>query len=400
MLTGPPFVGFSVLSGAGNSAATWQNPFNPSPTPGSFPLRTPTSQVAATIIAENYDSPMTQQYNLDVEQQLSPSTVFDVAYVGTRSTRLLENRNINEALLASPSNPINGFTNNTVANAAQRVPYIGYAPGGLNRIESYGFAQYNSLQVSVKRQLSRGVLIQGSYTWSKALTDVQGLGYNAVFTGGSGDSNNSDDRHQRFGPAAFNRPQRLVIEYRWELPRLRGSNFLVRQVVNGWAISGLTTVQVGDALTITDSTLGSIYGSVSSSRAQLYPGLTARSIETRGAAVSRLNNYFNKSSFSSGSGTTACSAPIISDGLGYGNSSVGSVRGPSQDNSDIAVSREFSVFGPAEKQRLEFRTEFFNAFNHAQFADPGTAVGTGSFGVITASSVAPRIIQFALKYQF
>ena len=400
VLTGPPFVGFSVLAGAGNTAATFQNPFNPSPAPGSFPLRTPTSQLSVTTIAENYDSPMTQQYNLDVQQQLSPSTVFDIAYVGTRSTRLLESRNINEANLASPGAPINGITTNTVANAAQRVPYLGFAPGGLGRIESYGFAQYNSLQVSVRRQLSHGVLLQGSYSWSKALTDVQGLGYNAVFTGGSGDSNSSNDRHQRFGPAAFNRPQRLVFAYRWELPKLTHANFLVRQAVNGWAVSGVTTVQVGDALTVTDSTLGSIYGSVSTSRAQLCPGNNARSIETAGTASSRLSHYFNAAAFASTPGSAACPAPVIGDGFGYGNSSVGSVRGPSQDNSDIAVSRNFGVFGLSERQGLEFRTEFFNAFNHAQFADPGTAVGTASFGVITASSVAPRIIQFALKYQF
>jgi hypothetical protein len=73
------------------------------PTPGAFPLITPTSELSETIIEEKYDSPMTQQYDLDLQRQLTGSMVFDVAYVGTRSTRLLENRNINEALLASPS---------------------------------------------------------------------------------------------------------------------------------------------------------------------------------------------------------------------------------------------------------------------------------------------------------
>ncbi len=398
VLTGPPFVGFSVLVGAGNAAATFQNPFNPLPNPGSFPLRTPTSQISATQIAENYDSPMTQQYNFDVQQQLSPSTVFDIAYVGTRSTRLLENRNINEALLASPEAPINGITANTVANASLRVPYLGYSPGGLNRIESYGFSMYNSMQASIRRQLSHGVLVQGSYTWSKAMTDVQGFGYSAVFTGGSGDSNNSDDRQQRFGPAAFNRPHRLVVAYRWELPRVGGANYVAREVVNGWAISGVTTVQAGDSLTITDSSLGTIYGSVSSARAQLCPGKTAQNIETRGSAKSRINNYFDPSVFASAS--DGCPLPLIGDGTGYGNSSVGSVRGPSQDNTDITVSRDFKFFGPLEKRRIEFRTEFFNAFNHAQYADPSTAFGTASFGQLTTSSVAPRIIQFALKLQF
>ncbi len=115
VLTGPPFVGINVLAGAGNAAATFENPFNPLPTPGAFPLITPTSALSETIIEEKYDSPMTQQYDLDVQQQLTGSTVFDLAYVGTRSTRLLENRNINEALLASPQAPINGITTNTAA---------------------------------------------------------------------------------------------------------------------------------------------------------------------------------------------------------------------------------------------------------------------------------------------
>ena len=400
ILTGAPFVGIHVLVGAGNSAATFQNPFNPAPVIGSFPLRTPTSQLSATLIAENYDSPMTQQYNLDVQQQLSPSTVFDIAFVGTRSTRLLENRNINEALLASSTSPINGVTTNTVNNAYLRVPYLGYGPSGLNRIESYGFSMYNSLQASVRRQLSHGVLLQGSYTWSKAMTDVQGSGYGAVFTGGSGDSNNSDNRQQRFGPAAFNRPQRLVLAYRWNLPKLERANLLTRRLANGWALSGVTTIQAGDALTITDSTLGSIYGSVSAARAQLCPGMTASNIETRGGVGGRLNNYFNEAAFATTPGTAACASPLIGNGTGYGDSSVGSVRGPSQDNSDVAISRDFGVFGPIEKRRLEFRTEFFNAFNHVQYSDPSTALGPASFGVINSTSVAPRIIQFALKYEY
>jgi hypothetical protein len=390
VLTGPPFVAIHELVGAGNSAATFQNPYNPVPVPGSFPLRTPTSQLAADIIADNYDSPMTQQYNLDVQQQLSPSTVFDLAYVGTRATRLLEGRNINEALLVSPSAPINGVTANSVANAYERVPYTGFAPGGLTRIESYGFSMYNSMQVSLRRQMSHGVLVQAAYTWSKAMTDVQGLGYNAVFEGGSGDSNNSDDRQQRFGPAGFDRTNRVVLAYRWELPSLHEGARLVRDTVNGWAVSGVTTIQSGDRLTITDSLGGSIYGSVSTSRAQLCPGAGNAQIETHGSLYSRLNGYFNTSAF--------CPAPVIADGTGYGDSSIGAVRGPMQNNTDLTVSRIFKLF--SEKRTLDVRGEFFNAFNHVQYADPATAYGAANFGYIQSTSVAPRIIQLAAKIQF
>ena len=391
VLTGPPFVAIRQLLGAGNSAATFQNPYNPAPAPGSFPLRTPTAELGADIIASNYDSPMTQQYNLDVQQQLSSSTVFDLAYVGTRGTRLLEGRNINEALLASEAAPINGITTNTVANASERVPYTGFSPGGLTRIESYGFSMYHSMQVNLRRQLSHGFLLQAAYTWSKAMTDVQGLGYNAVFEGGSGDSNDSNDRHQRWGPAGFDRTNRVALAYRWELPLLHDGNFMLRQAVNGWAVSGVTTIQSGDRLTITDSLGGSIYGSVSTSRAQLCPGVLNSQIETGGSLRSRLTSYFNTSAF--------CPAPALDGGTGYGNSSAGVVRGPEQNNTDLTLSRIFKL-GSSEKRTLDFRGEFFNAFNHVQYADPAVAYGTASFGSIQSTSVAPRIIQLAAKIQF
>jgi hypothetical protein len=391
VLTGPPFVGFTELGGPGSAASTFQFPFNPLPTPGAFPLRTPTSELSETIIEKKYDSPMTQQYDLDIQQQLTGSMVFDLAYVGTRSTRLLESRNINEALLASPQAPINGITTNTVENYSQRVPYLGFSPGGLDRIESYGTAMYNSLQANLRRQMSHGLLLQAAYTWSRAMTDVQGSGQGAVFTGGSGDSNDSDDRQQRWGPAAFDRTNRFVFAYRWELPKLHGGNLMARQAVNGWAVSGVTTIQSGDRLTITDSLGGSIYGGVSTSRAQLCPGATNKSIETSGSARNRLNNYFNQSAF--------CPLPAIGDGTGYGDSSDGVVRGPMQDNSDITISRLFAL-GPNEKRTLDFRAEFFNAFNHAQFSDPGNGKENGNFGVIQSTSVAPRIIQFAAKISF
>src|SRR5262249_37147517 len=79
-------------------------------TPGVWTPRTPTSQLSETLVAANYDSPMTQQFSLDVQGQVLPATVLEVAYVGTRSTRLSESRGLNEAQLASPDNPISGIT--------------------------------------------------------------------------------------------------------------------------------------------------------------------------------------------------------------------------------------------------------------------------------------------------
>ena len=76
------------------------------------------------------------------------------------------------------------------------------------------------------------------------------------------------------------------------------------------------------------------------------------------------------------------------------------MRGPHQANLDMALSKRMVVGGLNEAAALEFRAEFFNTLNHPQFADPGVSLGSPSFGKIQSTAVAPRLIQFALKYSF
>src|SRR5713226_2126011 len=398
----PPFVSFGVGVGGGNSLATFQVPFNPPPAPAIFPMRTLTSGLSADYVSENYDSPIVQQYSLETQYEFLPKTVLEVGYVGTRGTRLASSRLTNTALLASPANPVNGITTNSVANAGLRVPVLGFAPNGLTSIESYGFSMYNGLQVTVKRQLSHGIQFQGAYTWGKDLTDVEGVGFNSVFLGGDGNSNDPNNRHQRWGPADFDRKQRFVLTYLWEIPHPRGENFVNRKVLNGWAFSGVTTFQSGLPVTITDPAGGSIFGSGSNSRAQLCPGFTQAQVATSGGVEARLNNYFNPLAFASASTPNApgCPFPQIGDGTGYGDTGRAAFRGPHQANFDTSLAKSTKVGGLSEAASLEFRAEFFNAFNHPQFANPGFIFGTPSFGKIQATSVAPRLIQFGLKYSF
>ncbi len=391
-LSGQPFVSRIGLSGSSDRSATFQVPFTATLTPGVWAPRTPTSQQSATLVAQNYDSPLTQQYNLDVQGEIAPNTVLEVGYVGTKSSRLMESRALNEALLASPSNPVNGITTNTVANAYLRVPYIGFSPTGLTSIETYGASEYNSLQATLKHQLSHGVQLQAAYTWSKVLTDVQGSGINAVFAGGSGNSNDPNNRAQRWGPAAYDRTHRLVLVYLWNIPSPRNGIVPLRKALSNWTFTGVTTIQTGTPLTITDSKAGSIYGFASTARAQLCSGYTAGQLVTGGSLGSRVNNYFNTAGF--------CPAPVIANGTGYGDSGVGIVRGPGQSNFDLALAKTTHVGGLSENGAIEFRTEFFNAFNHVQYSNPGTTYGTASFGIIGSTSVAARLIQFALKYNF
>src|SRR5262249_32050986 len=131
-------------------------------------------------------------------------------------------------------------------------------------------------------------------------------------------------------------------------------------------------------------------------------GQTLAQVPTSGGVEARLNGYFNP----------VCSAPVIGDpevsgpnagmrvATGYGNLGRAAFRGPHQANFDASLAKSTKVGGLSEAATLEFRSEFFNAFNHPQFLNPGNAIGTPSFGKIQGTSVAPRLIQFGLKYQF
>jgi hypothetical protein len=87
-------------------------------------------------------------------------------------------------------------------------------------------------------------------------------------------------------------------------------------------------------------------------------------------------------------------------GTAFGNTRPGLFRGPAQNNTDLSLIKNFSPRWPNEQAGVEFRAEMFDAFNHPQFGDPGFAVDGAGFGQITGTSVAPRIVQFALKLMF
>src|SRR5260370_11812579 len=117
--------------------------------------------------------------------------------------------------------------------------------------------------------------------------------------------------------------------------------------------------------------------------------MTYADISTPGSVGRRVNNYFNPGAF--------CPVPGLGNGTDYGNTGAGIVRGPDQNNIDLSITKTIQV---TERHALEFRSEFFNTLNHVQYSTPGTAFGTASFGVIGSTSVAARLIQFGLKYNF
>lgn len=368
------------------------------------------SNLNLKIMDPIYLAPVTYQWNMNVQYEFLPKWVLEVGYVGSRAIHQVpdfipnggfSSRQLNAAHLASAANPINGVTTNTTAssNINLRVPYLGFAPRGLASNQTVGDSKFNSLQVTVRKQFSHGLQMQAAYTLSRSNTTTGYFTFN-------------DPNNLRYGPYAYYRPHRLAINYSYELP-FGNHTGLLGKVANGWGLSGVTVIQNGTPLTISDTRGGAIYGfgpgAPQVSTAQYAAGKGPGDVATAGDVKQRLGGttggpgFFNASAFSTVPIVGATPGNSATGGTGWGNSGYGTVLGPGQVNFDATLQKTTRVGGLREDANLIFRTEFFNLFNHAQFSNPTGGqlqVNSSTFGQITSTSVNPRLIQFALKYVF
>jgi len=432
--------------------------------------------LGTTSDAPTMGTPLIQQYNLDLQYEIAHNWILDVGYVGSHGTHLYDwARPINIAFLApgapneptdvqnsrmilgsgapgtptsfpfndaANTNPATQIIDNTGTNAIGRVSLLGFGTGGMSTTNTLGDSKYNSLQVGLRHQFSNGLLVQASYTWSNSLTNVNGSeaggGIAApgnVLSGGAS-SNDPLDFGQQYGLAAFNRPQRLVVAYSYDLPFTKQTTGLVAKVLGGWQISGVTTIQDGEPFTVTDGLGGRIYYGSSGVpfggggvRAELTASHTGACnadgvCKTIGGASSGSNyqrvldgllngagngwiNGAAYGTFSGGvfaeqgapciGGTVQGSCLTSGGATGFGDSGIGAIMGPGQHNWDVSIIKNTKV---TEGTSIQFRAEFYNIWNHPQFNPPVNDASNAFFSDIFSSSVPPRIMQFALKFSF
>lgn len=403
--------------------ATLANPFvlpttvpGPSGTPG-WPARWVDfttgagSNLSGRGLAENFTVASVYQWNLNTQTEFLPKWVLELGYVGSRGIHLNSflpvagvtsggnNPPINLAELASSNNPLHcGYdavpsdcvTTSTTANILTRVPYLGFS-SGFSPFASTGQYKFNSLQATVRKQLSPGVQFQAAYTWSRAFVNYW-IGNPAATQPGIAPAISV------YGPNSQYRPHRLVVNYSWALP-FGTHKGVLGLVANRWTWSGVGVVQSGTPLVITDSRDGTIFtnGGGPVALATFCPGKTKSDIATSGSLTSRVTSGLTNGAGYMNRTGVFCAPQAVGNGTGYGDSGLGALLGPGQNNWDMSLAKTFKV---KESQTVEFRTEFFNAFNHPQFLNPSANVALGSFGQIGATAVNPRLIQFALKYLF
>jgi hypothetical protein len=411
----PPYSETLDQSAATNQFASEAQPFQTTPL-GVFPSRwlnfatDKGSDLAQSFMVDKLITPLVYSWNFNVQYQLAQTWMIEAGYVGSHGIHQPNALHIiNEADLASTADPINGVTTNTTLNARLRVPYLGFAPTGLQAADNQGDFKFNSLQFTVRKTLSHGLSFQGAYTYSRAFTTQ---GYSTGIPPGPGSTNIGNPLDPMYGPNPQYRPERLVINYSYEIPagNLKGP---LGVLARGWTLSGITTIQGGQPLSVLDTRGGAIFGlsgtpALLASTAQLAPGMTYGNLVTPGNVESRLGGasggpgYINTAALAVIPSVGATPGVAGTGGTGFGDTGVGIILGPGQFDFDATVAKATRVGGIHENAILQFRAEFFNLFNHPQFNIPaGLNIGApGNFGQITSASVNPRLIQLALKYVF
>ena len=321
------------------------------------------------------------QYNFGVQHELTHDFMIDIAYVGNAGRHLPGFRNLNQRAVIQNANG---------SQAAGARPYPAF--GDIQWMENRVASDYNALQVSAEKRMSKGLTALVSYTWGKALTEapdhISTSGGGAGFdTGTFREPQDSYNLGAERGPAEFDIAHRFVASYVWELPFGRDRRYgkgwsrATDFVLGGWQLSGIHVLQSGLALT---ATLGgsSVLNLGGERRAR--PNLIGDPVLPNSQRT--VDRWFNTDAFAAFS-----PAPQA-----FGNAGVGIMRGPGYANFDFTFAKDFRV---DERRRFQFRTEVFNAFNHMNLGVPNIQRESSGFGQILNSGNA-RIVQFGLKFYF
>jgi Carboxypeptidase regulatory-like domain len=426
-VAGSPYTVSVKLTDPGKSAGAPGGPFsNPyctgcaagavaNPFPYSLPFPSTKTFPTPQLLLE-YDSaghfqvPVTDDFNLTLEQQLAPDIAMRLAYVGSVSRHEWVDLEINPAV-----NNGSGLSTdlrrpyNTAPTVGPCTTATGCAASYTQIVEASmsGSGGYNSLQATLEKRMSHGISMMFNYTWSKALDDQPyALGVSntedlnagesyvyPLYPSGVNGGTPANYKALDYGPSDFDHPNVFSASYVYQVPKLGEGNGFLKAVVNGWRISGLIQHHSGDALTVVAGSDRSLTG-LGQDRGQKSATVAAYTSQT---GTGNCSSAHCKNWFSTGAFALPVNSGALS-GTGFGNVQKGSIRGPAYTNWDAGVIRAFPIYRESD---LEFRVEYFDVLNHTILNDPATSLASSTFGEVTGENGAgPRIAQFSLKYRF
>lgn len=377
----PPFfyessVNYDTTTGAGTAASGFA---------GLVPGTTPSGNVRA--YAPDLRPQFTQQWNTFVEYQVTDSMSAQIGYVGHHAEHLVTPVEGNQALpgVGDPS---------TWAPKNTRRPLYGAQPliTTVATTASRGGSRYHSLQSSVRQRMQHGLEFMASYTLAKARTNNRG--FYGVF-GGTGLQGvtsategaywqNTYDPEAEWGPAFHDVRHNFLISGTWEMPfgkgRRWGSDWsaLADALAGGWRLGGIFQARSGLPITVIDGRNRSLQGERGAER----PNCVGDPVPSDQSIA----HWLDINAFA-----------VVPLGT-FGNCPVGVARAPGYANVDAVLSKRFTISGP---RYAEFRMEVFNLLNHPSFGPPARDISApNTFGVITNTISAPRVVEFAFKFYF
>ncbi len=316
-----------------------------------------------------------QNMSLQVQRQLTRNDVLEVGWVANKGTDIDTSlRNFNQPEPGpGPVQP--------------RRPYPEFAT--IRMMVSDGQSLYHSLQSRYERRLTNGLSLTAAYTWGHMIDDI----FETINRGGCGCQSARNRGDAEKASSVEDIRQRAVIGYVWEVAANKSFNGVGKALLGGWQLGGLLTLSSGQPFTVNQSGDSQNKGGQEASRPHNF-GQSPK-LDNPDPARWFDTSVFVRSSYEGGPGV------YVPGSGGYGTSPRNPVVGPGVHTWDLSLAKNFPM-PYNENHQLHFRTEFFNALNTPQFANPGGNLGTGSFGRVssTRDPNANRQIQFGLKYLF
>ena len=395
----------------------------------------PGSSMSASYYDRQPHRSYNMQWNLNVQRELAPNLTVLVGYVGSRGVHLPLSNNDRDIVL--PTKTPFGYLFPVVADNSTSPPTPGPANtlnpnfGDINGVTYNGQSYYHALEVGVQKAMSHGLAIHSSFTWGKSIDTGSAGGAGDQFSNSIGAPPWYDLRSIR-GLSDFNIGRTLVVTLTWQVPSPKSLSGAAGWITSGWEFGGIYKVSDGVPFTPTFGTDGDPQGLNSSDTWDFPNRLTGPGCETL-TNPGNPNNYIKTQCFAIPTAPASFFAgptPMCSSDPFFGSNAIGTppqcfnlrgnggrniLIGPGTSNLDFSVFKNFPVKKISEEFNVQFRAEFFNVLNHANFAVPVTPDHTdifdstganlsplppfnGTAGVLTATSTPGREIQFALKF--
>ena len=408
------FSGFNLPSLAANPTTEvnyLSQPYVAAGVPNSFPSRPPARDVdfaaagflpvgggGVFYVDPHLRTPYIYQYNLSIQHELARNLTGEANYVGSSSHKLTGLVDANPFILGD-SRIIRVFNAQTGV-AANTFSY-------LPEFRNVGTGNFNSLELSLTKRASETRFFGTTY-FTLAYTYAHGIDTISGFRNRNSTAPAYDSARFR-ASSDFDLRHRLSFSGGWDLPFDRVWSSGPSRLVKGWSLYPIITYRTGFPLDVfAGSNFFNDIGTPGPSgagdgglvRANLVGNTVGiidphifQTFNNRGG-----NFYFNPANFSNAgldaTGTAAVTNPAVRT---YGTLPRNFFRGPGRTNFDLAIAKTTAII--RERMKAEFRGEFFNIFNHAQFNTPSTNISSSLFGQITGTA-DPRIIQFALRLIF